>query len=122
MTANPRALEIGRLVLEQITPEISENIRHAGKLLIQGFSKLQQRYPAAITKVQGTGLLLSVEFSANYKVYGSSSLEEQLRKNGINVIHGGINSLRFTPVFTISESEIDLLVSVVEQAVQEYCN
>ena len=32
------------------------------------------------------------------------------------MIHGGVNSLRFTPVFGISSAEADLIVDAVRQA------
>jgi hypothetical protein len=35
------------------------------------------------------------------------------------VIHGGVNSLRFTPTFNVTSQEIDLLVSMVRRALLE---
>jgi hypothetical protein len=32
------------------------------------------------------------------------------------VIHGGVNSLRFTPHFGIASDEVDLVIDVVRQA------
>ena len=45
------------------------------------------------------------------------SLEEYMRMNGIGVIHGGENSLRFTPHFNISSKEVDLVVGQIRDAV-----
>jgi len=42
-----------------------------------------------------------------------------MREHGINVIHGGANSLRFTPHFAMSEAEVDLLVSHVREALKK---
>ncbi len=39
-----------------------------------------------------------------------------MRERGIGVIHGGVNSLRFTPHFQITETEVDLMVDGVRQA------
>ena len=72
-----------------------------------------------ITKVQGTGLLFSCELSDDFKCYGTGSTEEWLRQQGLNVIHGGANSLRFTPPFTITSEELELLVSMVGRALRE---
>ncbi|HRO88690.1 MAG TPA: lysine 6-aminotransferase, partial [Chiayiivirga sp.] len=69
-----------------------------------------------ITKVQGTGLLFSCELSPLFKCYGSDSIEEYMRKNGIGVIHGGANSLRFTPHFAITSREVDLVIAQIRQA------
>ena len=42
-----------------------------------------------------------------------------LRMHGVNVIHGGENSLRFTPHFGMDEAELDLLVDMVGRALAE---
>jgi acetylornithine/succinyldiaminopimelate/putrescine aminotransferase len=72
-----------------------------------------------ITKVQGTGLLFSCELSNEFKCFGANSTEEWLREHGIGVIHGGVNSLRFTPTFNITSEEIDLMVAMVARALKE---
>jgi acetylornithine/succinyldiaminopimelate/putrescine aminotransferase len=118
MTANARALDVGLAVLDHLTDELSENIRQAGVLLLKKLNELMTRFPGDITKVQGTGLLVSVEFRDGIKVFGADSLEYELRLRGLNVIHGGKNSLRFTPVFNISREEVELLVGLVEEVVK----
>ena len=65
---------------------------------------------------QGTGLLLSCELDERYKIYGSNSTEDYLRRRGLAVIHGGEHSLRYTPVFDITEPEVDLIVRMTKQA------
>ena len=42
-----------------------------------------------------------------------------LRERGIGVIHGGVNSLRFTPHFNITSAEVDLIVAHVRTALRE---
>jgi len=117
MTAAPRALDIGNVVLNGLTDEIRQNIRDRGQELLQKFRQLQAEMPNVITNVQGTGLLFSVELdSRQFKSHGSDSIEEYMRLRGINVIHGGENSLRYTPHFKITSAEIDLLVSATRQA------
>jgi acetylornithine/succinyldiaminopimelate/putrescine aminotransferase len=69
-----------------------------------------------ITKVQGTGLLFSCELDHAYKAYGTGSAEEYMRIHGIGVIHGGENSLRFTPHFEVTSGEVDLIVAHVKDA------
>ena len=46
----------------------------------------------------------------------SHELEAELRKHGINVIHGGVNALRYTPAFDITSAEIDLIIDVTRDA------
>jgi hypothetical protein len=39
-----------------------------------------------------------------------------MRERGIGVIHGGTNSLRFTPHFAVTPGEVDLVVSHIRHA------
>ncbi|RNF86547.1 aminotransferase class III-fold pyridoxal phosphate-dependent enzyme [Montanilutibacter psychrotolerans] len=119
MTTNPRALDVACAVLTQVTPELRENIRARGAEAVAKLEKLKSELGGLITKVQGTGLLFSCELSPQFKCYGGGSTEEWLRERGIGVIHGGVNSLRFTPTFTITSAEIDLLVTMVGRALKE---
>jgi len=116
MTSNPRALDVAVRVLEQLTPELRANIRDRGRELVDGLASLAGELGGAITKVQGTGLLLSCELADRYKCYGAGSTEEYLRRNGLGVIHGGKNSLRFTPYFGMSSAEVQLIVQVTRDA------
>jgi acetylornithine/succinyldiaminopimelate/putrescine aminotransferase len=118
MTSNPRALDVAVSVLRSITPQIRENIRTAGARLVERLQEAARDLNGAITKVQGTGLLLSCELDPRYKCYGADSTEEYLRRKGLGVIHGGTNSLRFTPHFRMTEGEGDLVVELVKDALQ----
>ena len=42
-----------------------------------------------------------------------------MREHGVGVIHGGVNSLRFTPYFNVRSDEVDLVVDAVRQALTE---
>ena len=119
MTANPRALDVACAVLDSLTDEVRENIRARGREFIERLEKLKAELPGYITKVQGTGLLFSCELSPAFKCYGTGSTEEWLREHGYGVIHGGANSLRFTPHFNASSDEVDLLVEGVRQALTQ---
>jgi len=119
MTANPRALDVACAVLAQFTPQLRANIRERGKEALAKLEALKGELGGLITKVQGTGLLFSCELAPQFKGYGKGSTEEWLREHGFGVIHGGANSLRFTPHFAVSSEEIDLMVSMVRRALVE---
>jgi len=119
MTTNPRALDVACATLSQLTPQVRENIRKRGVEAVQKLQQLQAELGGLITNVQGTGLLFSCELSPAFKCYGAGSTEEWLRQQGLNVIHGGANSLRFTPHFAIDGEELDLLVGMVGKALRE---
>lgn len=118
MTTNPRALETAIAVLDRITPDLRHNIRHRGKEFVEGLEALMNEFPEAILSVQGTGLLVCAELDPNYfPVIGHDKVEMWCRKNGLGVIHGGLNALRFTPHFAITTEEIDMILQIVRNAI-----
>ena len=119
MTANPRALDVALATLGELTDAVRANIRARGKEFVDKLNTLKDELGGLITKVQGTGLLFSCELAPQFKCYGSGSIEEYLRERGIGVIHGGANSLRFTPHFNVTSAEVDLVVAHVRHALLE---
>jgi len=119
MTANPRALDVACGVLELLTPELRENICARGREAVRRLEVLRTELGGLITRVQGTGLLFSCELDPRLKGYGAGSVEERLRERGLGVIHGGANSLRFTPHFGLDGDEVDLIVDLVGRALRE---
>ena len=111
MTTNPRALQVGCAILDSVDDELRRNVRDRGKQFLEGFRKLQAEFPDIVTGCEGTGLLCSIGVDPDKaKVVGFDGLEMTMRNHGIGVIHGGTNSLRFTPVFNITEKEVDLVL------------
>ncbi|WP_330947776.1 aminotransferase class III-fold pyridoxal phosphate-dependent enzyme [Thermomonas sp. LB-4] len=119
MTANPRALDVACTVLDALTPALRANIQQRGRDAIALLEALKAELNGPITKVQGTGLLFSCELTKQFKGYGAGSTEEWMREHGIGVIHGGENSLRFTPQFAVTREELELVVAVVKRALLE---
>jgi acetylornithine/succinyldiaminopimelate/putrescine aminotransferase len=117
MTTNPRALETAVAVLDKITPELRNNIVDRGTEFLEKLRLLSEELPGCITKIQGTGLLLSAELDPEkLTVIGPGMVEEWCRCHGLGIIHGGENALRFTPHFSLTSNEIDLIISVLRDA------
>jgi acetylornithine/succinyldiaminopimelate/putrescine aminotransferase len=119
MTANPRALDVALVTMDQLTDAVRNNIRERGKEFVDKLNALKNELGGLITKVQGTGLLFSCELAPEYKCYGADSTEEYMRERGVGVIHGGVNSLRFTPHFNVTSAEVDLVVANLRKALLE---
>jgi acetylornithine/succinyldiaminopimelate/putrescine aminotransferase len=117
MTANPRALQMTARVLDNITLLLRDNIVLMGREFLNELVKLKAEFPDKVLTAQGTGLLLSCELNSKIKTVGKDSVEDKIRRNGVNVIHGGKNALRFTPYFYISTKEIELILEVVKEAI-----
>lgn len=116
MTTNPRGMDVACAVLTAITPELRANIVARGAEFVEKLRALRSELPGLITGVQGTGLLVSCELEKSFKVYGSDSVEEFMRRHGVGVIHGGKHSVRYTPHFGITSEEIDLVVGATRLA------
>ena len=110
-------MDVGTAVLEMVTEEVRNNIVQRGEEFKTKLESLVSDLDGEIANIQDTGLLFSCELNSSYKAYGTQSLEEYMRMNGIGVIHGGENSLRFPPHFNISSMEVDLVVDRIRDAV-----
>ena len=117
MTTNPRALEVAVAVLSSLTDELRENIRARGAELVAKLERMAAELDGPVTEVQGTGLLVSCAFEPGLKSHGRGSVEEEMRRNGVGVIHGGENSVRYTPHFAVTSAELDLIVEATRAAV-----
>ena len=123
MTTNPRALETASTVLDNITPELRKNIRERGLEFVEKLNALEKEFPDYVLKVQGTGLLCSIELKPDIlPVIGFDAVEPWCRRRGLGVIHGGKNALRFTPHFWITSEEIDLIITIVREAIVDFTN
>lgn len=119
MTTNPRAMDVAVQTLALVDADVRRNIRERGEEFLDKLQALSDELGGAITKVQGTGLLFSCELSDDFKCFGEGSTEEWMREHGYGVIHGGANSLRFTPHFGINSAEVDLVVDGVRRALTQ---
>ncbi len=117
MTTNPKAMEVACEVLSRVDSKFRNNIKERGKEFVEKLKGLQEKLNGQVTNVQGTGLLFSCELAPEFKAYGTDSIEEFMRYHGVGVIHGGENSLRFTPHFAITSAEVDLIIDSVEYAI-----
>ncbi len=121
MSTNPRALETAIAVLDRITPQLRQNIRQRGTEFVDKLNALALEFPQYITLVQGTGLLVSAELKVDIlPVVGFDAVEPWCRRRGLGVIHGGKNALRFTPHFSITSEEIDLIIKIVREAIVHF--
>lgn len=114
MCANPKALDIGYETLNRLDTQVSKNIVVQGHNFANMLNHLKDIYPDIIEEVTGTGLLIAAHINKKYEVVGEDGLELRCRKQGLNVIHGGKNALRFTPHFLINENEIELVKCILQ--------
>lgn len=123
MTGNPRACRVATAVLESLTDDVRRNIVEMGDYAKAKYRELQKEYPTFITAVEGTGLLYAVGLDEEaFAVVATEGAEYVLRKQGLGVIHGGKNALRFTPHFNITRDEMDMQVEFVRALLKRLDN
>ena len=120
MTTNPKALEVGCTVLANLSEAKRVNIQERGAQAVALLEGLMTEFPGVVTRVQGTGLLFSCELIPSIEVVGFEGIETWLRKHGLGVIHGGENSIRFTPWFGITSEEVELIVELVRRGLKAF--
>ncbi|MBK6898207.1 MAG: hypothetical protein IPH09_02680 [bacterium] len=60
--------------------------------------------------------MLCLELSPELcRVTGAAGVEQELRRRGVHMIHGGRNGLRFTPHFGITAGEVALILGQVRR-------
>ena len=102
---------------------VNENIRDKGAKFINMLNDVKKHYPFIATHVTGQGLLCALHIKKHYPVVNDvNGLEYLCRKNGLNVIHGGKNALRFTPNFNITDEEIELVKKILFYTFEQFTN
>jgi 2,2-dialkylglycine decarboxylase (pyruvate) len=104
---------------------LADRALQAGARLKNGFEALQQRYEV-IGDVRGRGLLMGVELvedrhgKAPNPALAKRVMERCLALGlATSVVHGGWGVFRIAPPITISNDEIDLALTIFEQALRE---
>lgn len=118
-TGNPKALDLCYNTLSKVDKKVKENIVIMGNSFKNMLNRLRAKHSDIVTDVTGTGLLLALHITKEFKVDKKFGLEYTCRKNGLNVIHGGENALRFTPYFLINQKEIELVEKILDKSIIE---
>ena len=93
---------------------IITNVIKSGNRLKEGLKQFIDKYEL-INEVRGTGLLLAMEFKSDISAQlVSLSNEEGLLLNPVRP-----NAIRFMPPLNISEEEVDIGLSRLEQALSK---
>lgn len=123
-TTNPRALDIARDVLNNVTPSIRKNILERGVEFQSVFGELCKKYPSVLSHVTGSGLIQAVHLRSNIPMFGgihagTKSFLARCRHNGLGVINAG-HAVKFTPHFELTSKEIVAARDAFEQVTKTY--
>ncbi len=103
---NPLCCSAGLEVLE-VVPDLVENVKEMGELLIQGIEDLKS---SRIREVRGKGLIIGVELKEKV-----GPIMKKMQARGVLVLSAGANVLRILPPYIIGERECREFLSVLEE-------
>jgi ornithine--oxo-acid transaminase len=119
---NPLACKVAIAALEVLKEEnLAENSRARGEQLRAGMTSLIGN--SAVESVRGRGLLNAIVINQPKGAYGDTGkawdLCVNMQKNGLlaKPTHGNI--IRFAPPLTITESEMDECLGIIEKGVRQ---
>ncbi|ASA25447.1 aspartate aminotransferase family protein [Paenibacillus donghaensis] len=122
---NPVSAATALAVLDYIRDQqLPERAAQLGERLKAGLLELQQRYPAVISHVRGTGLMLGAELSgasADQAAQLTDRVLEAMKDHGYLIGKNGIgrNVLAFQPPLIITEADIDGMLGVLDSVLAE---
>jgi acetylornithine/N-succinyldiaminopimelate aminotransferase len=103
---NPLACTVAAAVLEQVSSRaLLANVKERGTQLQAGLSGLARQY-GVFGEPRGMGLLLGVPLAEPWKGRAREAVDEILR-DGLWLLVGGANVLRFAPPLNITAMDID---------------
>jgi acetylornithine/N-succinyldiaminopimelate aminotransferase len=110
---NPLMTAAGIAVLKTITaPGFLEAAEEKGQYLKAQLQKLSARF--GFGEVRGRGLLLALDL----KKEAAEQIVDRARQNGLLLNAPRPDSLRFMPALTVSEEEIDQMISILSEVLQ----
>ncbi|MCP4353703.1 MAG: aminotransferase class III-fold pyridoxal phosphate-dependent enzyme [Desulfobacterales bacterium] len=112
------ALETIRIIEE------SDILHHAEKTGNKLFNKLKQlagEFPGILTEVRGRGLLLGLEIDVSKDKNACKIFATRCVEKGVYFGYYGVkqNVLRIAPPLTVSEQDVDVIVSTIQEVAAE---
>lgn len=120
---NPVSCEAALATIRLLEEELMENAEKQGEHILSNLRDLQKTYEC-MGDVRGKGLMVGVEFvkDRETKERANDWRNEIVMKafeKGLLLLGCGENSIRFSPALTVTREEVDVCLSIFEEAVRE---
>ncbi|UCD80121.1 MAG: acetyl ornithine aminotransferase family protein [Desulfobacterales bacterium] len=120
---NPLSCQAAMVTIELLENNLMKNAIEQGDRLINGLVELQKSYEC-MGDVRGKGLMVAVELVKDRMTKKPATdwrgrILKKAFEKGLLVLGCGENSIRFCPALTVSSDEIDVCLSIFEEAVKE---
>lgn len=120
---NPVSCQAALATIQLLEEELMANAEAQGERLMRGLRELQNSHEC-MGDVRGKGLMVGVELVKDRETkerapeWRSEIIKKAFQK-GLLLLGCGENTIRFCPALTVTEEEIDLCLSIFEEAVRE---
>jgi acetylornithine/succinyldiaminopimelate/putrescine aminotransferase len=102
------------LIKRILAPGFLSAVRRSSEYFLRGLNSLIIRFPKLVLETRGLGLLLGLVLSQP-----AGPVSAALREQGFLVNATASVVLRFVPPLTVTEGEIDLLITALAEALKE---
>lgn len=117
---NPLACAAANVVLDTIADEtFLREVQSVGTYFKEALRGLQEKYPAHIREVRGTGLILGMEMQRNED---AAAISRRMLEQGVIINCTAGNVLRFIPPLIFSKTEVDELIAVLDRCILDICD
>ena len=120
---NPLSCQAAMATIELLEKQLMQNATVQGERLMSALRDMQKNHEC-IGDVRGKGLMVGVEFvkDRETKAPATQWRTDLIRKTfekGLLLLGCGENSIRFCPALTVTSDEIDVCLSIFEDAIRE---
>ena len=111
----PLACAVALKIFEVIEREnLAGNARSIGDFLLAELQKLQQKFPKIVKIVRGLGLMIGIEFQAQFK---AADIVKKLHERNVLTVPAGNSVIRLLPALNLSRGEGEEGLGVIEKLV-----
>jgi 4-aminobutyrate aminotransferase len=123
---NPISCQAALTTIQLIEEELMENAAVQGERLMKGLRALQNSYEC-MGDVRGKGLMIGVELVKDREtkeraIKWKGEVIAAAFRRGLLLLGCGENSIRFSPALTVTDDEVDVCLTIFEEAVREVVN
>jgi 4-aminobutyrate aminotransferase len=123
---NPISCQAALTTIQLIEDELMENAAVQGGRLMKGLRELQKSYEC-MGDVRGKGLMIGVELVKDREtkeraIKWKGQVIAAAFRRGLLLLGCGENTIRFCPALTVTDDEVDVCLSIFEEAVREVSN
>jgi 4-aminobutyrate aminotransferase len=120
---NPLSCQAAMATIELLENNLMKNAADMGKRLLAGLAEMQKTYEC-MGDVRGKGLMVAVELVKDRTTKEPATrwrnkIINKAFEKGLLLLGCGENSIRFSPSLTVTADEVDVCLSIFEEAVRE---